>query len=245
MSGWEFTINTGNPDLKPREAWNYDLSYEWYMGRGGMISVAGFIKDISNEIFTSSQQGPATTVGGVTYQNVVISSARNAAKARVKGLELSYTLDDIPFVKGLGFNANLTLLKGSFDQPMSAAAIAAGSSAARRTSGLIQQPDYIANATLFYSTGPFELRASYNRIGRAVQSVDSDTPTRDLFQEPRQQIDLQARYAIREGIELVGQVQNLTKEAFVVKQGVGRGYVNYYFPVGRTFWLGLSWKPKR
>ena len=79
---------------------------------------------------------------------------------------------------------------------------------------------------------------------RALQSADGDTPTRDLYQEPRQQLDMQARVTLREGVELVGQVQNLTKEPFIVRQGVRRDYVNYYFPVGRTFWLGLSWKPK-
>ncbi|MCU6454611.1 TonB-dependent receptor [Sphingomonas sp. A2-49] len=237
------TINTGNPDLKPREAWNYDLSYEWYLP-AGMISVAGFVKDIRNEIFTSSQQGPATTFQGVTYQNVFVSTPRNAAGARVRGLEVGYTLDRIPLVPGLGVNANVTLLDGSYGQPVSGAGVASGLPATRRTSGLIQQPAYIANATVFYATGPFELRASYNRIGRALQSADGDTPTRDLYQEPRQQIDMQARFTVRHGLELVGQVQNLTTEPFVVRQGVRRRYVNYYFPVGRTLWLGLSWKPQ-
>ena len=237
------TINTGNPDLKPREAWNYDLSYEWYMP-AGMISVAGFVKDIRNEIFTSSQMGPATTFQGVTYQNVVVSTPRNAVGANVKGLEVGYTMDRITALPGLGFNANFTLLDGSYRQPVSAAGIASGLPATRKTSGLIQQPAYIANLTAFYAIGPVELRGSYNRIGRALQSADGDTPTRDLYQEPRQQIDVQARWTVREGVELVGQVQNLTKSPFIVRQGVDQAYVNYFFPVGRTFWLGLSWKPQ-
>lgn len=236
------TINTGNPDLKPREAWNYDLSYEWYMP-AGMLSVAGFVKDIRNEIFTSSQQGPVTTFQGVTYQSVFVSTPRNAEGAKIKGLEVGYTMDRIAALPGLGFNGNVTLLDGSYRQPVSAAGVAAGLPATRATSGLIQQPDYIANLTVFYATGPVELRASYNRIGRALQSADGDTPTRDLYQEPRQQFDVQARLAVREGVELVGQVQNLTKEPFIVRQGTGRDYLNYFFPVGRTFWLGLSWKP--
>ncbi len=236
------TINTGNPDLKPREAWNYDLSYEWYMG-AGMISVAGFVKDIRNEIFTSSQQGPATLFQGIRYDRVFVSTPRNAAGAQVKGLEVAYAMDRIPAVPGLGFNANFTLLDGSYRQPVSVAGIAAGLPATRKTSGLIQQPDYIANLTVFYGIGPVELRGSYNRIGRALQSADGDTPTRDLYQEPRQQVDVQARYAVRDGVELVGQVQNVTNAPFVVRQGVGRDYVNYFFPVGRIFWLGLSWKP--
>lgn len=237
------TVSTGNPDLKPREAWNYDLSYEWYLGGAGLISVAGFAKDIRNEIFTSTQQGPATAFQGTTYQTVFVSTPRNAARARVRGLEVSYTLDKIAIVPGLGINANFTLLDGSFDQPVSKAGVASGLPTVRRSSGLIQQPDYIANLTAFYVTGPVEVRASYNRIGRAVQSVDGDTPTRDLYQEPRQQVDVQARATVRPGIELVAQVQNLTKEPFVVRQGIDRSLVNYFFPVGRTFWLGLSWKP--
>ena len=238
------TINTGNPGLKPREAWNYDLSYEWYLGNAGAISLAAFAKDIRNEIFTSTQQGSPTDFGGVTYKTVFVSMPRNAARARVKGLEASYTLDRIAAIPGLGVNANLTLLDGSFDQPVSAAGVATGLPSTRRSSGLIQQPTYIANMTMFYVTGPVELRASYNRIGRALQSADGDTPTRDLYQEPRRQLDLQARYTVREGLDLVGQVQNLTKEPFVVRQGLRRDYVNYFFPVGRTFWLGLSWKPR-
>lgn len=239
------TINTGNPDLRPREAWNYDLSYEWYMGGGGLLSVAGFVKDIRNEIFTSSEQGPPTVFQGETYQSVFVRTPRNAAAARVKGVELGFTQERLAAIPGLGFNANFTLLDGSYDQPASAAAVAAGLPATRATSGLIQQPDYIANLTLFYGTGPVELRASYNRIGRALQSADGDTATRDLYQEPRQQVDVQARYAVGPGLELVGQVQNLTKSPFVVRQGVRRDYVNYFFPVGRTFWLGLTWKPGR
>lgn len=239
----QLNINTGNPGLRPRQAWNYDLSYEWFLGTG-LISAAAFVKDIRDEIFTSTQVGPPTEFNGVTYSDVVVSTPLNAASGRVKGLELSFSQDRIAVLPGMGFNANFTLLDGSFRQPASRAAIAAGAAATRATSGLIQQPDYIANFTLFYTRGPLDVRASYNRIGRALQSSDADTPTRDLYQEPRQQLDLQARYAILPGVELVGQIQNLTKEPFVVRQGIDRRLVNYYFPVGRTFWLGLSWKPR-
>ncbi|WP_294232745.1 hypothetical protein [uncultured Sphingomonas sp.] len=79
--------------------------------------------------------------------------------------------------------------------------------------------------------------------GGAVGGIFSP-PIWALYQEPRQQLDMEARVALREGVELVDQVQNLTKAPFIVRQGVLRDYVNYYFPVGRTFWLGLSWKPK-
>lgn len=242
------TINTGNPDLKPREAVNYDASYEWFMGHGGLFSAAAFVKTIKNEIFTSARMGEPTLFNGVTYDRVTVTQPQNAADAQVRGLEFSYTQDRFDFLpdalSGVGVNANFTLLDGHFDQSMSAASIANGGSAKRRTSGLIQQPDYIANLTLFYVKGPFEGRVSYNRIGKALQSADADVSWRDLYQTARSQLDLQASYAIRSDFSVVAQVQNVTTEPFIVKQGEQRELLNYYFPVGRTFWFGLSWKPK-
>ncbi|PVM84459.1 hypothetical protein DDF62_22265 [Caulobacter radicis] len=242
------TINTGNPDLKPREAVNYDLSYEWYLPGGGLFSVAGFRKTLKNEIFTASQAGPATTYLGVNYANVVQRTALNAAGGQVKGLEIGYAQDHFDFLpdalRGLGVNANATWLDGSFKLPTSAASIANGGPAMRETSGLIQQPDYIVNLTAFYGRGPFEARVSYNRIGRALQSADQDTPERDLYQEPRQQLDLQLRYQVSDSLDAIVQVQNVTKAPFVVRQGPNRSLVNNYFPVGATVWVGLSWKPR-
>jgi TonB-dependent receptor len=234
------TINTGNPDLKPREAVNYDLSYEWYRPRGGLLSVAVFKKEISNEIVSGTQAGPSTTYLGVTYPNVTINTSINAAKGEVQGLEISYNQDRFEFLpewlSGVGLNANLTFLDGSFDLPVSAAGIANGQSAIRTTSSLIQQ--------LFYSRGPFEARVSYNKVGRALQQANSDTPERDLFQEPRDQIDAQIRYELGE-FDIVLQAQNITEEPFVVRQGPGRAYINNFFPVGTTVWLGFSWRPSR
>lgn len=241
------TINTGNPDLQPRESINYDLSYEWYLPGGGLFSLAGFHKALENEIFTGTQAGPATTYLGVNYANVVQRTPLNAAEGQLTGLEIGYSDDGFDFLpdafQGFGVNANLTLLEGSFDLPTSAASVTNGGPQVRETSGLIQQPDYIVNLTAFYARGPFEGRLSYNRIGRALQQVSQDTPERDLYQEPREQLDLQLRYEVVEGLDAIFQVQNLTEEPFVVRQGANRELVNNFFPVGQTVWFGLSWKP--
>lgn len=241
------TINTGNPDLQPREAVNYDLSYEWYLPGGGLFSAAGFYKSLKNEILTASQAGPATTYLGINYANVVQRTPLNAAEGEVRGLEIGYSDDGFDFLpdalQGFGINANLTLLEGSFDLPTSAASVTNGGPRVRETSGLIQQPDYIVNLTAFYARGPFEGRLSYNRIGRALQQADQDTPERDLYQEPREQLDLQLRYEVVGGLDAIFQVQNLTEEPFVVRQGVNRELINNFFPVGSTVWFGMSWKP--
>lgn len=240
------TINTGNPDLQPREALNYDLSYEYYLPNG-LFSVALFYKDIRNEIFTGTQDGEPTELDGVLYPEVTINTPLNSGTAQIKGLEIGYTQDSFGFLpdwlSGLGINANFTLLDGSFNLPNSRNAIAQGAAALRETSGLIQQPEYIANLTAFYNNGPVEARVSYNRIGRALQQANQDTPERDLFQEPRSQLDVQLRVALKNNFDVVFQGQNITEEEFIVRQGPGRAYLNNAFPVGAIYWLGFSWRP--
>lgn len=240
------TINTGNPDLEPREALNYDLSYEYYLPNG-LVSVAVFHKDIRNEIFSGTQAGDPTTFQGVLYPDVTISTPLNSGTASITGLEIGYTQDSFGFLpdwlSGLGINANFTLLDGSFDLPMSRNAVAQGAAAIRQTSGLIQQPEYIANLTAFYNNGPVEARVSYNRIGRALQQANQDTPERDLFQEPRSQLDVQLRVALKSNFDVVFQGQNITEEQFIVRQGPGRAYLNNAFPVGAIYWIGVSWRP--
>ena len=242
----DLTVNQGNPNLAPREAWNYDLSYEWYLRNGGMLSAALFYKDIKNEIFTANVAGPVTSYQGKSYSSVTVSQPLNSAKAGLHGVELQYVGDRFAFLprslRGLGVSANITWLKGFFNQPMSSASVTNGGPASRRSSGLIHQPDFIANATLFYTAGPLDVRLSYNRIGRALESVDQDTSERDLYALARNQVDLQGSYQISRALRFVVQGQNLGRSPFVVHQGARQELLNNYFPVGRTVFVGLTYQ---
>jgi TonB-dependent receptor len=54
VSGTNFTVSVGNPFLQAMRSKNLDLAFEWYYGKGSMISVAGFWKHLDN-FFQSSQ----------------------------------------------------------------------------------------------------------------------------------------------------------------------------------------------
>jgi len=72
----------GNPNLKPELATGLDLAYEHYLGRNGIISVSGFVRDIDNLIrreLTQQQTGL-----GLRW----VSSPTNVGHARTKGIEL-------------------------------------------------------------------------------------------------------------------------------------------------------------
>ncbi|MEP9359943.1 TonB-dependent receptor [Sphingomonas sp. KR3-1] len=235
------SINQGNPDLKPRHSWNYDLSGEWYLGNGGLISAALFYKDIHDEIFNKSTVGPAVYyLDGKTY-NATIVQPVNASRAAVKGAELQIVKDKLDFLPGplanLGVSLNATWLDGHFDFIM-------GTGTSRRIGALFNQPDHIYNASVFYSDGPANLRLAYNRIGASPVSVDSAVAWRDIWADARDQIDLQGSYYILPWAQLTAQVQNLTKTSFEAHLGANRELLQTRYPVGRTIWFGLVIKPR-
>ena len=52
----EGSLSIGNPGLKARNSWNYDLSIEWYPNDLTLLSAAVFFKDIDNEFVGRSQR---------------------------------------------------------------------------------------------------------------------------------------------------------------------------------------------
>ncbi len=53
VSGTQFNVKTGNPNIQPFLANAYDLSFEWYPAAGTMVAVAPFYKQVLR--FTSTQ----------------------------------------------------------------------------------------------------------------------------------------------------------------------------------------------
>ena len=69
------TGNQGDPGLKPLEARNFDLSFEWYYDQASYVSVGWFRKNIDNYIGTSSVElshpDLHTPVGGAYFNAAV------------------------------------------------------------------------------------------------------------------------------------------------------------------------------
>ncbi|UGQ46244.1 TonB-dependent receptor plug domain-containing protein [Massilia endophytica] len=73
---------TGNPDLKPELATGLDFAYEHYIGRSGILSAGGFVRDIDNLIrreltLRNTELGPRW-----------VSTPGNIGHARTAGIEL-------------------------------------------------------------------------------------------------------------------------------------------------------------
>ena len=222
-------ISRGNPDLQARKGDSYEASLEYYLpGDQGLFAVGVFRKEIENEIITRLTPGAGPNGEDVT-QPV------NVTTAEVNGLELNAVVNSLPLpglLSNLGVSANATFLDGSFD-----------TGGTRGTVDMLQgQSDFLFNLALFYEQGPFRARASYARIGEATTSVSSTDATgaSDRIDEATDTVDMQARYTLSNGVELIAEVRNVTDENKVNTTGDGvYRDVSFY---GRQFWIGASAK---
>ncbi len=68
----------GNPDLQPSDNYNADLKWDWYLGKGELLSLGVFYKHIVNPI---ARIEVASAGGYLTYANI-------APQAQVSGVEM-------------------------------------------------------------------------------------------------------------------------------------------------------------
>ena len=233
------TVTLGNPDLKPRISTNYDLTLDWEPSRGVYFALAGFYKDIKNEIFTSSSLG--YTYNGVNYVNALVSRPANSSGSNIKGLELTGSINSFGFVtpllKGFGATANASLLKGHLEIPL----LAGGS---RSLGYLVGQPKNLVNASLFYQGDGLELRAAYNHQGKALRATLDAVYWQDLYWAPRDQLDLSATYTMKSGVAIYAQAANVTHEERTSLAGPRANLLRNTYTVPTTFWVGLRFTPK-
>ncbi|MFL6659753.1 MAG: TonB-dependent receptor, partial [Massilia sp.] len=91
------TGSAGNPELKPMMANQVDLAYQWYFGKGSLLSGGLFYKQISRYIGITADN---TVIDG---RSAVITRSVNGEGGNVRGLELVYQQS---FANGLGINTN-------------------------------------------------------------------------------------------------------------------------------------------
>lgn len=215
----------GNPQLKPYEAWNLDLSAEWYFDGNGVLQAGVFYKSIDNFIVDAEFEG--ITFNGIYADEALIPI--NGDEAEVRGLELNYqqALDFLPapldgFLVGL--NYTYTDSEGSvsgYKIPLPAAA--------KNT----------FNFMLGYEKGPLSLRAT---AAYRDTYLDELGPSReeDRYVEDHIQYDFSAKYRLTEQFQLFAEFVNLGDEPYVAYQpGAGRKRLLQYEEYSWTGKMGF------
>jgi len=218
-----------NKDLEPFEATQFDVGLEWYFQPGSVVGLGLFRKNVKN--FTVPVvRDQQVDVGGetVTVQNY--STEANGRDGVSQGIELYM---QHTFASGFGFQANYTLNDTNL-----ASIVIDGENIGE--SPLVGSADYQANATVFYENSKFLARASYNWRGEVVGGLINGMNT---YQEPYDQLDLNAAYNITDDLILTASVLNATKSEQRMHLGndtENRFYSNSY--TGRILYMGLTYK---
>ncbi len=228
------TLSRGNPDLKPRRSMGLDLSAEYYSGNGGLVSLGLFYKDIKDEIYTQTDIRTIDLGLGRGAELVQISTPDNAQSATLFGVEAavqqSFTFLPQPF-DGLGVNLNGTYVKSKLDVL---------TDAGPRRLGFFLQPEWAANATLFYEKGAFEGRVAYNYTGTFLETVNQSIPGADQFWRWRGTLDAQLRFRATPNFEVFVEAENLTNSGRIELTGPNRDLLQEAARFGRVFSFGVS-----
>ncbi len=232
-------ISVGNPNLKPHESVNLDLSIEYYLGSNGILSAAAFHKDIDNFIFGFTEQCDSVNGNdascefeGVSYDIFTYSSVANAESAEITGIELNYqhSLDFLPAPwDGLGIGASVAFIDSEMQLP---------GRDFKQT--LLEQPEWTRSFMLFYQTEKFEATLAIDDSSHYLDDINGDDGTEDLYKEGYGRLDLKASYDFSERYSAFFEWQNINDEPLEEFQGDNKFWKTQIEVYGQTFTLGLT-----
>lgn len=199
------TINEGNPDLKPIESLNIDLSGEWTNQHGGHAMLAGFYKKLSNYIYEAGSN--PVNAGTTNSGSIQYIKPMNGGDGRVYGIEAAVRqkFQDMPApLDGFGVGFNVTGQHTSVDLGM----------AGFHNERIQNAPDLMANGELFYEKNGFSVNLSYHYAGSYISTYDylgQGAQWDDLWIRPVTRVDLHAGYAFYNNLQVDLSISNLTK----------------------------------
>jgi iron complex outermembrane receptor protein len=196
---------TGNPNLKPLEAWNLDTSFEWYPNRDAVFSFATYYKWIKNASFDAVQPFTTSIIANgseVTFN--AVAPANDTETRHLFGFEITgnYVFSFLPGIwSGLGATAGYNYAEADFEFPDPSTVAPYVDPANLR--GLSK---HNFNGSLFWEGGGLSLRASYRY--RSDYSKPNSSTNRSVAGSGY--LNLSAQYDLTENIQLKAQALNVT-----------------------------------
>lgn len=251
FSAWN--ASSGNATLKPLEADQFDVSYEYYFANDGYVSASYFYKDLKNwhvnnvvltdftDYFISGYHD-ANMPTGTTFQSFSGSttSKGEAGEGFAKGYELQASLPFHVFsdaLDGFGLIASGAFLDGEIDFNNTTSLIP----------GLSKESYQL---TAYFERNGFEFRISGRKRDKFLTEFPglslALTPTTDLGSELW---DAQIGYNFSEsnitsldGLTITLQAQNLTDEDTKLAVGSDSRQIIKYQHFGANYLLGFNYK---
>jgi len=227
-------LSSGNPDLQPQHAWNYDLMVEHFFQSVGVISGGVFYKSINDLIINQTfvYNGPVAAFVGQAG-----TRPANVGSGHLLGFEAEWTqrLTSLPgLFNGLGFDANYTHVDSR----------ALVDPSTNRFAQLPRQSPNLGNFGVTYDRGPISGRAAWSYQGANIAAYGDGTATAngDNYFYAHSQVDASLSYNFTSAVQLQLQALNLNNAVFGFFNGTPKQDYSiqreYY---GRTFYLGAKY----
>ncbi len=218
-------IEGGNPNLEATTAWNFDLTYEFYMSDLTFVGVGAFYKAIDDAIV--EVESTDTLFRGQLYD--VAGTFINTDSADIRGLEFTY---QTAWSNGLLFVANYTFSDGETDLP-------ADSVSGQRTVPFFKQSKHTGNLSIGYNRESWDVRLAANYRSSYLDEIGGE-PLADRYTDDFVQVDLTARYNINENVMVTAEAINLNDAPEYYYFG-NTSRLSQYDEYGTTYGFGLRW----
>ena len=228
------TCTSGNPDLDPYRADQYDLNVAWFVNPDTLFSAAYFYKDVKSFILARTLVRNVDIFNDGTLFDVTMPI--NGAGAQLDGIELSaqtaFTFLPSPF-DGLGASVNYTYSRA-------------------KDVGLVNSLDgsdlpfpglskHSYNLIAYYDKDEYNIRVAYNGRSKWLQAA-AERSGNPVFRDGTGYLDAKATYRVpNSGLSFFVEGKNLTGEAERTTSGddIRLGELAYS---GKRYYVGASYK---
>ncbi len=248
-----YTGESGNPNLKPMQSTQYDVSLEWYYSDDSSLTTTLFLKDLKDFWVTGGVTQAVVNPNTGTSQNVVLQTPLNTDEGKMKGVEFAFQhfFHSLPSpFDGLGVQANYSYIEASgvpnsnlFTTEPGGAPKDGPTQLAFEELPLAGQSKNTANLVVMYQKHDVETRLAYNwRSEYMITARDVIAPHRPIYGEAAGYLDGSLFYninpQIKVGIQGVNLLDTVTETSMQVDED-GTRHGRSWFINDRRFSLVL------
>lgn len=240
-----------NPQLDPIRATTFDVAAEWYFGKGGLLSVAYFYKDIKTYIQNVNSQIPFNQLGlpdallensnTLPTELFTVTQPFNTPGGPLKGVEVNVQLPltFLPgFLSNFGILGNYTHIFSKINYFLETDI--QGRPTKTTTDDLINLSPDTASGTLYYEDDRFSIRTTANFRGRFIRGIPASLGSDLQGNASTLYFDASASYNLTDQIKLIVEAQNLTDERNTLYIDSVRRDTLFQTRTGRTVTVGIN-----
>ncbi|MGK6355496.1 TonB-dependent receptor [Sphingomonas sp. DT-207] len=218
----------GNPNLKPYESTNYEITAEYYPAPGALLSLELYRREISNYIVNTRREGVAlfNSLTGQLESRYSVSQPVNGGEAKVNGVLVSGQAE---IWGGFGLQANYAYQDSSTSTTLD-------------TTEVLNLPylsKHTVNVIPYFEKGPFQARLSYSYRSSYFRTIGR-LGSQEMV-GPYNQLDASVAFKLNDNVTLSAQAQNLLDETYLQYSGTP-DRPSAFYKNGRTFVGSLSFR---